>query len=92
MADGIGPAIGRMVTWPAAGGAPNSATGEVGAGRETVDSSLHGPDRRPAEELSIERRAACSLFKELRVEGVFTDFPDVTAAWVKQNTDTSRVR
>jgi glycerophosphoryl diester phosphodiesterase len=26
-----------------------------------------------------------ALFRELRVEGVFTDFPDVTLAWVRQH-------
>ena len=93
VADGIGPAIGRMVTWPAVGGTPKFS--ELSKLARAAKLSIH-PYTIRIDDLPKNCPSSDALhtvlFRGLRVEGVFTDFTDVTAAWVKQNTDTSRVR
>jgi glycerophosphoryl diester phosphodiesterase len=86
VADGIGPAIGRLVTWPTVNGAPKFT--ELAKFARTEKLALH-PYTVRIDDLPKNCPSANALhavlFKELRVEGVFTDFPDVTLAWVKQN-------
>ena len=91
LADGIGPAIGRMVTWPAAGVAPtfSELVKFARAEKLTIHPYTVRIDDLPKNCPSSDALHAV-LFRELRVEGVFTDFPDVTATWVKQNTNASK--
>jgi glycerophosphoryl diester phosphodiesterase len=91
VADGIGPAMGRMATWPAAGGAPR-ITELVKFAREeklAIHPYTMRIDDLPKNCPSSDALHAV-LFQELRVDGVFTDFPDVTAAWLNQNLNTRR--
>lgn len=85
LVDGIGPAIGRLVTWPAPGAAPKFSDLAQLARAEKL--ALHPytirRDDLPKHCPSVEALHA-ALFRELRVEGVFTDFTDVTLAWVRQ--------
>ena len=85
VADGIGPALARVVTWPAAG-QPAQVTDLVARARAlglavhpyTVrrdDLPQHCPDL-PA--------LHAALFGQARVDGVFTDFPDRTSAWLRR--------
>jgi glycerophosphoryl diester phosphodiesterase len=92
-ADGIGPAISRMVTWPSAGGPPRftELVKLAQAEKLTIHPYTIRIDALPENCASVEALHAV-LFKELRVDGVFTDFPDVTAAWVRQNMAGRRVR
>ena len=93
VADGIGPAIGRMVSWPSGGAAPQLTELVKLARAEKL--LLHPytvrTDSLPPNCPSIDALHAM-LFKELGVDGVFTDFPDVTAAWLHQNLDTQAAR
>lgn len=86
VADGIGPAIGRLVTWSAGSPAPTLTALARLAQAEKL--ALHPytvrADDLPKECPSLEALHA-ALFRELKVEGVFTDFPDQTAAWLKAN-------
>lgn len=85
VADGIGPAIGRLVTWPAASGDPRISDLAKNAQAEKL--AIHPYtiriDDLPKNCPSAEALHAV-LFRELRVDGVFTDFPDVTADWVRR--------
>jgi glycerophosphoryl diester phosphodiesterase len=86
LVDGIGPAIGRIVTWPAPGAAAKfSDLVRLAHGEKLV---VHPytirRDDLPKNCPSVEALHA-ALFREQRVDGVFTDFTDVTAAWVKQH-------
>ena len=85
VADGIGPAIGRVVTWPAAG-SPAQVTDLVARARAlglavhpyTIrrdDLPRHCPDL-PA--------LQAALFGVARVDGAFTDFPDLTLAHLRR--------
>jgi glycerophosphoryl diester phosphodiesterase len=83
VADGIGPAISRLVTWPEAGAAPKIT--------ELIDYAR-------AEKLAIHPYTLrlddlpkncpsggalhAVLFNELPVDAVFTDFPDITSGWL----------
>ncbi len=84
--DGIGPAIGRIVIWPAAGAAPKFS--ELVARAHAQKLAVH-PYTVRIDELPKQCPSAdalhAALFRELRVDGVFTDFSDVTANWLKQN-------
>ncbi|MGH7943518.1 MAG: glycerophosphodiester phosphodiesterase [Opitutaceae bacterium] len=93
VADGIGPAIGRLATWPLAGGVP-ACTGLVNNAR--AEKLLLHPytvriDDLPKNCASPDALHAVLIY-ELRVDGVFTDFPDVTAAWVNRNLNTAGSR
>ena len=86
LADGIGPTIARLVTWAPGGGAPTlTPLGRLAQGEKLA---LHPytvrTDDLPKDCPSLDAVHA-ALFRELRVEGVFTDFPDQTAAWLKAN-------
>jgi glycerophosphoryl diester phosphodiesterase len=85
VADGIGPAIGRLVTWSTTGEAAFTPLAKL-ARAEGL--SLHPytvrADDLPRNCPSIDALHA-ALFAELHVDGVFTDFTDVTLAWLKQH-------
>jgi glycerophosphoryl diester phosphodiesterase len=93
VADGIGPAISRLVTWPAKDGAPRF-TGLVE--RAQAEKLIIHPytvrvDDLPVNCPSVDALHA-ALFKEPAVDGVFTDFPDVTATWISTNVAPARAR
>lgn len=85
VADGIGPAIGRLVTWSTSGAPAFTPLAKLAQAEKLA---LHPYtvriDDLPKHCPSSDALHA-ALFKELRVDGVFTDFPDVTLAWVKQH-------
>ena len=89
VADGIGPSIGRLAVWPAAGAAPR-LTG-LAAAAQAEKLALHPytvrVDELPRNCPSVDALHEV-LFRELRVDGVFTDFPDVTAGWLSRNLNT----
>ncbi len=84
--DGIGPAIGRIVTWPAAGGAPKftELITRAHAQKLAVHPYTIRVDELPKNCPSADALHA-AVFRDGRADGVFTDFADVTAAWVKRN-------
>ncbi|MDP3073434.1 MAG: glycerophosphodiester phosphodiesterase [Opitutaceae bacterium] len=84
IADGIGPAIGRIVTWPAAGAAPKftDLVALAHAEKLAVHPYTMRRDDLPKNCPSVEALHA-ALFRDARVDGVFTDFTDVTAAWLR---------
>ncbi len=80
--DGIGPAITRVVTWPTVGEA--KLTGLVKAAHEAglvVHPYTIRVDELPKNCPSAEALHA-ALFREAGIDGVFTDFTDVTRAWL----------
>jgi glycerophosphoryl diester phosphodiesterase len=86
VADGIGPSIARLMTW-----SPNESTPRFSglvqlarAEKLAVHPYTIRVDELPKNCPSVEALHA-ALFKELRVDGVFTDFTDVTAAWLRKN-------
>lgn len=88
LVDGIGPAIGRLMTWPASGGAPKQTA--LARLAHAAGLAIH-PYTVRADELppgcpSLDALHA-ALFREARVEGAFTDFPDLTARWVRAGRD-----
>lgn len=86
LVDGIGPAIGRIVTWPAGGGAPVFSPLVPlahGAGLAVHPYTLRR-DELPKNCPSFEALHV-ALFREARVDGIFSDFTDVTVAWLKAN-------
>jgi glycerophosphoryl diester phosphodiesterase len=91
LVDGIGPAIVRLVSWPRAGAPPKFT--DLARLAHAAGLAIHPyamrvdelPKNCPSTDALHE-----ALFREARVEGVFTDFTDVTAAWLKQNAATLR--
>ena len=83
-ADGIGPAIARVVTWPVAGAAPKLT--ELAKLAHAQKLAVH-PYTVRLDELPKNCDSAvalhAALFDAARADGVFTDFPDVTARWLK---------
>ena len=86
LVDGIGPEIGRIVTWPAPGAAARfSELVELAhADKLAVHPYTVRRDDLPKNCPSVDALHA-ALFRDAGVDGVFTDFTDVTAAWVKQH-------
>lgn len=86
IADGIGPSIGRLVTWTA--GDPTPKLTPVARLAQAEKLALHPytvrVDDLPRNCPSMDALHS-ALFRELKVEGVFTDFPDQTAAWLGSN-------
>lgn len=84
--DGIGPSIGRIVTWPAAGAAPkfSNLVALAHAEKLAVHPYTIRIDELPRNCPSVEALHA-ALFQGAGIDGVFTDFTDVTAAWLKAN-------
>jgi glycerophosphoryl diester phosphodiesterase len=91
VADGIGPAIGRLITWPADGGPPTLTDLMRHARAEKL--LLH-PYTMRRDDLPKNCPSADALhdalFNVVGVAGVFTDFPDVTAGWLNRNLNTGR--
>ena len=91
LVDGIGPAMVRIVTWPESGGAPKF-TPLVKLAHDAglvVHPFTLRIDELPKNCPSVEALHA-TLFRGLRVDGVFTDFTDVTLVWLKRNAASSR--
>lgn len=86
VADGIGPSLGRLVTWLPNDPAPKfSGLAQLArAEKLAIHPYTVRVDELPKNCPSPEALHA-ALFKELRVEGVFTDFTDVTIAWLRRN-------
>lgn len=85
VADGIGPAIGRIMTWTTTGGA--ELTSLMRLAREEkllVHAYTIRRDDLPRNCPSLEALHA-ALFGAAKVDGVFSDFPDETLAWLKRN-------
>jgi glycerophosphoryl diester phosphodiesterase len=84
IADGIGPAIGRIVSWPAAGAAPKFTDLVTLAHAEKL--AVHPytirRDDLPKNCPSLDALHA-ALFREAGIDGVFTDFTDLTVAWLR---------
>ena len=86
VADGIGPPLGRIVTWPAAGAAPKVT--ELVALAHAAKLAVHPytlrRDELPKNCPSFEALHVAA-FRTAGVDGIFTDFTDVTVAWLKAN-------
>jgi glycerophosphoryl diester phosphodiesterase len=85
VAEGIGPALGRVVSWPAAG-APAQVTDLVARAR-AVGLAVHPytvrRDDLPKHCPDLPTLHA-ALFDQARVDGVFSDFPDLSLAHVRR--------
>jgi glycerophosphoryl diester phosphodiesterase len=83
LVDGIGPTIARIVTWPAQGAAPNFT--ELVRLAHAAGLAVHPytirRDDLPKQCPSVEALHA-ALFRDQKIDGVFTDFTDVTAMWL----------
>lgn len=85
LVDGIGPNIGRVVTWSPTGEAKLTALVKVAheAGLAVHPYTIR-IDELPKNCPSAEALHA-ALFRDAGVDGIFTDFTDVTRAWLKTN-------
>ena len=83
--DGIGPANGRIVAWPAAGAAPKftDLVAHAHARKLVVHPYTIRADELPKNCPSLQALHA-ALFRDARVDGAFSDFPDLTLASVRQ--------
>jgi glycerophosphoryl diester phosphodiesterase len=82
--DGIGPNIGRVVTWSAAGEAKaTTLVKDAHAVGLVVHPYTIRIDELPKNCPSAEALHG-ALFREAGADGVFTDFTDVTLAWVRR--------
>ena len=83
--DGIGPAFGRLVTWSSAG---TPTLTDLPRLAHEAKLALH-PYTIRIDELPKNCPSAdalhAALFRDAGIDGVFTDFTDVTLAWLKQN-------
>jgi glycerophosphoryl diester phosphodiesterase len=86
VADGIGPSIGRLATWTQHEAAPkfSGLVQLAHAEKMTVHPYTVRVDELPKNCPSADALHA-ALFRELRVDGVFTDFTDATAAWLRRH-------
>lgn len=84
VADGIGPAFARIVTWTPAGEAKVSdlIKHAHAAGLVAHPYTIRRDDL-PKNCPSVEALHA-ALFRDAKIDGVFTDFTDVTLAWLKK--------
>ena len=84
IADGIGPVISRIVTWPAAGAAPKMT--ELVAQAHAAGLAVHPytirRDELPKNCPSVDALHV-ALFRDEAVDGVFTDFTDLTLNWLR---------
>jgi len=82
--DGIGPAIGRIVTWSSS---TEKKTSELVKWAHAAGLVVH-PYTIRVDELPKNCPSAealhTALFREAKADGVFTDFTDLTLAWVKK--------
>lgn len=85
LVDGIGPSIGRIVTWPAPGAAPKfTDLVQLAHGAKlAVHPYTVRRDDLPKHCPSIDALHA-ALFRDAGSDGVFTDFTDVTVAWLRE--------
>lgn len=84
LVDGIGPPIGRIVTWPAGGSIRvSSLVADAHQAGLLVHPYTLRMDQLPDGCASADdlHRA---IFRDAGVDGAFTDFPDITAAWLKR--------
>ncbi len=86
LVDGIGPPISRIVAWPAGGGEPKftQLVTLAHAAKLAVHPYTLRRDELPKNCPSTDALHS-ALFGHERVEGLFTDFTDVTMAWLRQN-------
>lgn len=85
IADGIGPSIGRIATWSADGRRSVSELVKLAhaAGLKVHPYTVRKDDL-PKNCPSLDELHA-TLFREVKVDGVFTDFTDLTVAWLAKN-------
>jgi glycerophosphoryl diester phosphodiesterase len=92
VADGIGPAFSRIVTWPTAT-APKVT--DLVKNAHAAGLAVHGytirRDELPKNCPSVEALHA-ALFTEAGIDGVFSDFTDLTLAWLKAHPEVRRTR
>ena len=83
VADGIGPAIGRIVSWPTAGAAPKftDLVALAHAEKLAVHPYTIRRDDLPKNCPSVDALHA-ALFRDAKIDGVFSDFTDLTVAWL----------
>lgn len=89
LVDGIGPPIGRIVTWPAEGKKPqfSDLVPLAHAAKLVVHPYTVRRDDLPKYCPSTDALHA-ALFDDAHIDGVFTDFTDLTLAWLKKNSPT----
>ncbi|MCX6952215.1 MAG: glycerophosphodiester phosphodiesterase [Verrucomicrobia bacterium] len=84
VADGIGPNLARIVTWTATGESKVSdLVKQAHAAGLVAHPYTIRIDELPKNCPSVEALHA-ALFRDAKIDGVFTDFTDVTLAWLKQ--------
>ncbi|HUR57260.1 MAG TPA: glycerophosphodiester phosphodiesterase [Opitutaceae bacterium] len=82
LVDGIGPAIGRIVTWPSAGKPKFTELVKLAhAEKLLVHPYTIRTDELPKNCASLGELHA-ALFRQAGIDGVFTDFTDMTRAWL----------
>jgi glycerophosphoryl diester phosphodiesterase len=86
LVDGIGPAIGRIVTWPGAGAAPKftELVRLAHAAKLVVHPYTIRSDDLPRNCPDVDTLHA-ALFATTRADGVFSDFTDTTLRWVRRH-------
>jgi len=85
LVDGIGPPIGRIITWPAGGSIRvTSLVADAHEAGLVVHPYTLRIDQLPDGCASADDLHG-ALFRDAGVDGVFTDFPDVTASWLKRS-------
>lgn len=86
LVDGLGPAISRIVSWPGAGEAPRftDLVRHARAEKLVVHPYTVRADELPKNCPSLDA-LHLALFRGAAVEGVFTDFPDRTVAWLRNH-------
>ncbi|MBL9207153.1 MAG: glycerophosphodiester phosphodiesterase [Opitutaceae bacterium] len=83
--NGIGPSLSRVLSWSPAGGVKASPlTSDAHAAGLLVHPYTVRRDELPKGCGSLDALHQ-ALFQEARVDGVFTDFPDLTRAWLQQH-------
>ena len=84
LVDGIGPAIGRIVAWPGGDSAPkfSELVRFAHAAKLVVHPYTVRVDDLPRNCPSVDALHA-ALFRDAHVDGVFTDFTDVTLRWLR---------
>ena len=84
MADGIGPPLGRIVTWSSAG---EKKVSDLVKSAHASGLAVH-PYTIRVDDLPKNCQSAdalhAALFREAGCDGVFTDFTDVTLAWLRK--------
>lgn len=85
-ADGIGPSISRIMSWPSSMAAPkfSELVGLAHGEKLVVHPFTLRVDELPKNCPSVDALHA-ALFTQQGVDGVFTDFVDVTSTWVSAN-------